>query len=302
MIQTREADVIVVGAGPGGSTAAYHLARHGVSVLLLEKSEFPREKVCGDGLTPRAVRQLVKLGIDVSEKAGWLHNKGLRVIGGGVRLELDWPELASFPNYGLVRTRFDFDQMLATAATEAGATLLTGHNVTGPVLDAAGRVVGVTAQVGPDRQPQEFRAPLVLAADGVSARFALALGIALLDIAYKQVLLSSSAKNSQYAFYNADSALECALYYDQKLSAFYYGTTYSGGVKCSNISVTNFAATQDASKRTTIFTVPCAGGGTSADVTIIKTPTGTTNIYATGYNTCDASSPTRIERGLKAKY
>jgi menaquinone-9 beta-reductase len=178
MNQTREADVIVVGAGPGGSTAAYHLARHGLSVLLLEKSEFPREKVCGDGLTPRAVRQLVKMGIDTSEKAGWLHNKGLRVIGGGVRLELDWPELSSFPNYGLVRTRLDFDQMLAQAAAEAGATLLTGHNVSGPVLDAAGRVVGVTAAVGPGKEPQEFRAPLVLAADGVSARLALTLGLA----------------------------------------------------------------------------------------------------------------------------
>ncbi|HEY2670138.1 MAG TPA: geranylgeranyl reductase family protein [Rugosimonospora sp.] len=178
MIQTREADVIVVGAGPGGSTAAYHLARHGLSVLLLEKSEFPREKVCGDGLTPRAVRQLINMGIDTSEKAGWLRNKGLRVIGGGIRLELDWPDLASFPNYGLVRTRLDFDQMLATAATEAGATLLTSHNVSGPILDTAGRVVGVTAQVGPGKERQEFRAPLVLAADGVSARFALALGMA----------------------------------------------------------------------------------------------------------------------------
>ena len=176
--QTREADVIVVGAGPGGSAAAYHLARHGLSVLLLEKSEFPREKVCGDGLTPRAVKQLINMGVDTSEKAGWLHNKGLRVIGGGIRLELDWPELASFPGYGLVRTRLDFDQLLATVAASAGATLLTSHNVTGPVLDAAGRVVGVTASVGPEKQRQEFRAPLVVAADGVSARFALALGMA----------------------------------------------------------------------------------------------------------------------------
>ena len=51
-----DADVIVVGAGPGGSATAYHLAKHGAKVLLLEKTEFPREKVCGDGLTPRAVR------------------------------------------------------------------------------------------------------------------------------------------------------------------------------------------------------------------------------------------------------
>jgi menaquinone-9 beta-reductase len=178
MNQTREADVIVVGAGPGGSSAAFHLARHGLSVLLLEKSEFPREKVCGDGLTPRAVRQLVGMGIDTSAEAGWVRNRGLRVIGGGVRLELDWPELASFPNYGLVRTRLDFDQLLAGAARDAGATLLTGHNVTGPVLDPSGRVVGVTALVGDGKEPAEFRAPLVLAADGVSARLALTLGLA----------------------------------------------------------------------------------------------------------------------------
>src|SRR5436190_504725 len=71
------------------------MARHGLRVLLLEKTTFPREKVCGDGLTPRATRQLIRMGVDTSEKAGWLQNKGLRVIGGGVRLELDWPELAS---------------------------------------------------------------------------------------------------------------------------------------------------------------------------------------------------------------
>lgn len=176
-----EADVIVVGAGPGGSAAAYHLARHGIRVLLLEKTEFPREKVCGDGLTPRAVRQLVRMGIDTSEKAGWLHNRGLRVIGGGVRLELDWPELASFPNYGLVRTRMDFDDMLAQRAVEAGALLRTNVNVTGPVLDEDGQVIGVQAKAGEGKESVEYRAPLVIAADGVSGKFPLALGLAKRD-------------------------------------------------------------------------------------------------------------------------
>ncbi|WDZ86331.1 geranylgeranyl reductase family protein [Micromonospora cathayae] len=174
----RDADVIVVGAGPGGSATAYHLARHGVRVLLLEKTEFPREKVCGDGLTPRAVRQLIRMGVDTSPEAGWLHNRGLRVIGGGLRLELDWPDLASFPNYGLVRTRLDFDDLLARQAVTAGAELRTGVNVIGPVLDGDGRVTGVTAEVGPDKTPATFHAPLVVAADGVSGRFPLALGLA----------------------------------------------------------------------------------------------------------------------------
>jgi geranylgeranyl reductase family protein len=171
-----DADVIVVGAGPGGSCTAYHLAQYGLNVLLLEKTEFPREKVCGDGLTPRAVKQLVKMGIDTSEKAGWLQNKGLRVIGGGIRLELDWPDLASFPNYGLTRTRLDFDQLLATRATEVGAVLRTNTNVTAPIMDRSGRVIGVKA-TGEGNEPLEFRAPLVIAADGVSGRLPLALGL-----------------------------------------------------------------------------------------------------------------------------
>jgi geranylgeranyl reductase family protein len=174
----NDADVIVVGAGPGGSTTAYHLARHGLRVLMLEKTEFPREKVCGDGLTPRAVKQLVKLGIDTSPEAGWLHNRGLRVIGGGMRLELDWPELASFPNYGLVRTRLDFDDLLAKQAVTAGAELRTGINVTAPVLDSTGRAIGITAEAGPDKEPVTLHAPLIVAADGVSGRFPLALGLA----------------------------------------------------------------------------------------------------------------------------
>jgi geranylgeranyl reductase family protein len=176
-----EADVIVVGAGPGGSAAAYHMARHGLRVLLLEKTTFPREKVCGDGLTPRATRQLIRMGVDTSEKAGWLRNKGLRVIGGGVRLELDWPELASFPNYGLVRTRLDFDDMLAQRAVKAGAILHTAVTVTGPVLDEDGRAIGVTAKAGPGKEPVEYRAPLVIAADGVSGKFPLAIGLAKRD-------------------------------------------------------------------------------------------------------------------------
>ncbi|NHC44134.1 geranylgeranyl reductase family protein [Motilibacter aurantiacus] len=171
------ADVIVVGAGPAGSTAAYHLARAGVDVLLLEKTAFPREKVCGDGLTPRAVAQLVRMGIDTSPEAGWLHNKGLRILGGGMRLELPWPELASFPPYGLVRRREDFDELLARTAQKAGARLAERTTVTGPVLDErTGRVIGVTA-TGPEGEPLEARAPLVLAADGNSSRLSLAVGL-----------------------------------------------------------------------------------------------------------------------------
>ena len=175
-----DADVIVVGAGPAGSAAAYRLAQSGLDVLLIEKSSFPREKVCGDGLTPRAVRSLVRMGIDTSPEAGWLHNRGLRILGGGHRLELEWPELASYPSYGLVRPRVDFDQLLARHAQKAGARLHEGTTVTGPVLDErSGRVVGVTARAasGDPGVERTYRAPVVVAADGNSARLGLTLGL-----------------------------------------------------------------------------------------------------------------------------
>jgi geranylgeranyl reductase family protein len=169
-----ESDVVVVGAGPGGSTAAAYLARHGLSVTLLEKSHFPREKVCGDGLTPRATRALTRLGIDTSREAGWIHNYGLRVYGGRTEpFELPWPDLTDFPPHGLQRPRADFDNILAQEAVRSGANLVEGANVDAGILDdRTGRITGVTTKDG-----RSFTAPIVVAADGNSSRLSVSMGL-----------------------------------------------------------------------------------------------------------------------------
>ena len=180
-VKDDDADVIVVGAGPSGATTAYYLAQAGLNVLLLEKARFPREKVCGDGLTPRAVKTLIAMGVDTGPGSGWLRNKGLRVIGAGMRLELPWPELDSYPGYGLVRTRASLDETLARRAQAAGAKLLEGVTVTGPVLDDAGRIVGVTANTDDSERARgdstTYRARVIVAADGNSSRLSVAMGL-----------------------------------------------------------------------------------------------------------------------------
>ncbi|MFK0039307.1 geranylgeranyl reductase family protein [Paenarthrobacter sp. NPDC090517] len=174
--------VLIVGAGPAGSTAAYYLAQSGIDVTVLEKTSFPREKVCGDGLTPRAVREIQKLGLPHAVSEGWRRNKGLRLIAGGRTIELPWPEVADFPTYGLIRTRLGFDEDLARHAQSAGAVVLERHSVTSALTEEDGRVIGARASILDESgrktgETRDFHADVVLAADGNSTRTAVSLGM-----------------------------------------------------------------------------------------------------------------------------
>lgn len=136
----------------------------------------------------------------------------------------------------------------------------------------------------------------------------LAVGLSLIDTAYKQLILASTAKQSEIAFYLADSALECALYYDQQLGSFAFSGAASS-ISCNNVAVLNFSSSVSGSVRTTTFSVPCAGTGLEATVTVYKTngpacntSGATTCIYSNGYSSCDAADPRRVERGIKVYY
>ncbi|NHU84688.1 geranylgeranyl reductase family protein [Kocuria sp. JC486] len=174
--------VLIAGGGPAGATAAYWLASQGMEVTVLEKTAYPREKVCGDGLTPRAVREMQLIGLPHGPELGYARNQGLRIRARGRAIELPWPELTDFPSYGLVRSRAGFDQHLAEHARSAGAAIREHRSVTGVLRDDDGRVVGATAAVldGDGRRTgemEEHRADLVLACDGVSSRTAVSAGL-----------------------------------------------------------------------------------------------------------------------------
>jgi geranylgeranyl reductase family protein len=180
----------VVGGGPAGSSCAYWLAEAGWDVALVEKKVFPREKTCGDGLTPRSVRQIADMGIE-GALTGAHRFSGLRAHAYGKVLDLPWPEHPSFPSYGYVITRHDLDAIVNERAVKAGATVWQGSEATTPILAEGGAGRGAGGGRGPlpecvgamvrdkaDGTTRSVRARYVVVADGANSRFGRALGTA----------------------------------------------------------------------------------------------------------------------------
>ena len=160
-----EHDLLIIGGGPAGAAAAIVAARAGAKVTLFEKGRHGRDKVCGDGLTPRAVAALNELHIDLSPA----HRiDGLRMIAGGTTRELAWPDSDRFPNHGAVWPRHRFDTHLIDVAIESGADVVFEADAS-PVLDGE-RVVGVQAN------GQTRTAPLTILAAGAQGAAAKLLG------------------------------------------------------------------------------------------------------------------------------
>jgi menaquinone-9 beta-reductase len=184
----RTHDVLVVGGGPSGSSCAYWLAEAGWDVALVEKKVFPRVKTCGDGLTPRSVRQIADMGVE-GALAGAHRFSGLRTHAYGKVLDLAWPEHPSFPSYGYVITRHDLDAIINERAVKAGATVWQGTEAVEPILaslaspaspgaEALPSCVGAMVKDKATGQTRPVQARYVVVADGANSRFGRALGTA----------------------------------------------------------------------------------------------------------------------------
>lgn len=160
-------DVLIIGAGPSGASAAIHAARRGFSVLLTDQSSFPRDKTCGDGLTPRAITQLRALGIDVTSR---YHNQGLKLHGFGGSQTVPWPN-SSFGQVGSAMPRREFDQLLFDAAQRLPEVAVRCGVAARTPIFRGGRLDSVTFADG-----HTVRAKFVIVADGVRSTFGKTLG------------------------------------------------------------------------------------------------------------------------------
>lgn len=133
-------DLVVIGGGPAGAAVAIRAARAGVRVTVFEKGGRGRDKICGDGLTPRAVSALDELGVSLDDAH---RTDGLRMIANRRVRQLEWPGMAPFPAHGAVWARRSLDLHLMELAEEAGAEVLWEHEALPIVED--GRAVGVEA-------------------------------------------------------------------------------------------------------------------------------------------------------------
>src|SRR5687767_9834989 len=162
-MQADNFDVIVAGAGPAGSSAAIHLARGGVRVLLLEQKKFPRPKLCGEFISPECQVHFEKLGvweaIRASAPAALDETVFYSSKGHHVAIPSKW--FGGRAAFGL--SRAVMDEVLLRAAEDRGVVVHEGASIAEPLLDGQ-KVVGVRVKI--DRRQRDFRGSITIDATG----------------------------------------------------------------------------------------------------------------------------------------
>jgi len=170
-----KSDVAIVGAGPAGSAAAYFLARDGVDVLLLDKASFPRDKICGDGVSSRALAVLERMGLGPWLRSNdFVEPETMLLAAPNGQIVTRSPDQREF-SYGRVIPRVQLDQALLRQAAAAGARVVEGVRAIGLERQGAGEVclVGKTD----DGRTRRMGTRLIVAADGAHASFTRTLGL-----------------------------------------------------------------------------------------------------------------------------
>lgn len=135
-------DVVIVGAGPAGSTAAFYLAKQGIRVALLDKATFPREKTCGDGLTPRAISVLDDLGLLPNLlQDGFSMDEATVFAPNGTPVTTQMPIRKETPSIMLAIPRIKLDNLILQQAVSAGAHLMEGVNIQNVEMQETGVTV-----------------------------------------------------------------------------------------------------------------------------------------------------------------
>jgi menaquinone-9 beta-reductase len=201
-------DIVVVGAGPAGSAAAISLAERGRRVVLVDKATFPRDKVCGDFLSPRSLAVLDALGCLDAVQAVHPHRirRSTVYLGGQPISAGPLPQMGELPGYGLVVPRADLDEILVRRAAAAGAEVVEGVEAVGLTRDAGGVTVSTHGSA--------LHGRLAVLADGAHSRLTRAIG-----------LTASSGKTDPFALRAYFTGVRC----DPDTTAVFFEADYFPG-------------------------------------------------------------------------
>ncbi len=168
-IQKYDCDVLIAGGGPAGSGLAFHLASNGFKVIVAEAEKFPRDKVCGDGVSPIALAELAKMGITQTQKFALANEvKEVGLYYGSEKVIIPLSKPGHLPFHARIIPRIELDNWIYEAAKKAGAAYMESTRVTGYTINNEAAI----AQLKKGQIFSTLRAKIIIGADGSTSTLA----------------------------------------------------------------------------------------------------------------------------------